>query len=74
MQDNDYEQEDPSVEEAPVLKGHGRVSARTRSTPRPYVVTGIDARGRKIRKRAPWNTAREEARRATRAGATESER
>lgn len=30
---------------------------------RPYVVTGITVRGRKVRKSAPYNTAKEQARR-----------
>lgn len=30
----------------------------------PYVVVGVDMRGRKIRVAAPWSTRREEARRA----------
>ena len=66
MHENDYEQEDPSVEveEAPWGKG-ARVSKSTRLVPRPYRVVGIDSRGRKIRTKAPWNTAQEEVRRAT---------
>lgn len=34
-----------------------------RAYPYPYIVTGVHKDGKKIRKRAPFNTAREQARR-----------